>query len=509
LTIYLSINHLRSQEIQLLFEDKSDLTEIMPDRRSPQKQQSVKNSSPSWFSGDFLVSLFGAKLQIPPAPKQLDPVQLQVLETYLPDRGPLNPRHRFGPSEDSPVQIHMLMGSPDTITASSRFLVEGVERSIVLKLTRISFLEHEKVKMVDINDANHTIPLIWVVDMLGINHDCHVLLDLLHHAVKIDYKFSQKLLLLADYSGSTEVVQCSGIHDLVGDDNVQMTKRGIVGGRVWDSERQWVVSGSILANKHNVIYTPFPLRETIVARVNKYIREKKKERHLEKLRPVDSKRSTDVAFFWRKGDNSHYANLRREVGEIVLSMHGVSLGNRKIRTLVRIFGDEDEIENDIVQTRYVYEMMGTKAIVVAQRDEWEDHFRLMDSLASGALVISDIMIGLPGGLAHGKNILLYDSAESLKKTLSYYLHPDNDRERFSIAKRGWELVMGHHRCWHRMEESVFGSAYTAVDHVYDASVPPRRKRTSLHKGFKEIKLDDVADEPRNSTRSVREYDVDQ
>jgi hypothetical protein len=133
------------------------------------------------------------------------------------------------------------------------------------------------------------------------------------------------------------------------------------------------------------------------------------------------------------------------------------------------------MENNMIRIEYVQELIGTKIVVVAQRDEWEGHLRLLEALASGALVIADKALAMPNGLHDRKSIVLYDSALSLKEAIMYYLNPKNDKERLSIARRGWETAMGRHRSWHRVEEIIFGKPLTQVDRPFDLA-PAKRKR---------------------------------
>jgi hypothetical protein len=389
------------------------------------------------------------------------------------------------------VQVHFLAGPTASVSSQSRFLIEGVERSKYLKLVHLSFLEDSNaVKVLEVNQVDTKTPIIWMVDLWGIDQDCHALEALILHAKDFDKKQKKKpRILLVDYSGSPEPTPCSSkMHELMGGQtNWRIAQRGITRGRSWNPTKNWVDVGAVSSNPGKklsggaILHAPFPVREIVVTEVNNAVEKQKVSRGLTKLRPVDSNRGMDVMLFWRKGDNSHYGNLRREVAAVVTSLQSVEVGERKLRTLVRFFGELETLEQNMVYAKYVEEMMGTKVIVVAQRDEWEDHYRLMESLASGALVMTDVMVGLPEGLMHQKNIIMYDSSESLRKLLLYYLHPENDRERLSIAKKGWELVMGHHRCWHRVEELIFGTALTAVDQAYETESPPRRQRTKNNK----------------------------
>ena len=114
-------------------------------------------------------------------------------------------------------------------------------------------------------------------------------------------------------------------------------------------------------------------------------------------------------------------------------------------------------------------------MVITQRDEWEDHYRLMESLASGALVMTDPMVALPAGLIDNVNIIVYNSTKTLKELIKYYLKPENKKQRKRIALNGYKLVMGRHRCWHRLEELLFGRPLTNVDQP-DAEAPEKEKR---------------------------------
>jgi glycosyltransferase involved in cell wall biosynthesis len=121
-------------------------------------------------------------------------------------------------------------------------------------------------------------------------------------------------------------------------------------------------------------------------------------------------------------------------------------------------------------------LLQSKIVVVAQRDEWEDHYRLYESLASGALVLTDPMLALPEGLVNGTNLLVYDTLQDLERLLTYYLKHDEERQ--EIAKRGFSMVMGRHRSWHRMEQILFGQPQTSVDKPY-AEAPRKQERPEM------------------------------
>ena len=53
------------------------------------------------------------------------------------------------------------------------------------------------------------------------------------------------------------------------------------------------------------------------------------------------------------------------------------------------------------QELYVATMLQYKIVVVCQRDLWEGHYRLMEALAGGAMVMTDPMHPLPFRIEDG------------------------------------------------------------------------------------------------------------
>jgi len=71
--------------------------------------------------------------------------------------------------------------------------------------------------------------------------------------------------------------------------------------------------------------------------------------------------------------------------------------------------------------------------------------------------MTDLMLSLPKGLIDGESIVMYRSRDHLKELLMHYLHPDQDRVRLAIARKGYEVATSRHRTYHRMEELFFGN----------------------------------------------------
>jgi hypothetical protein len=56
-------------------------------------------------------------------------------------------------------------------------------------------------------------------------------------------------------------------------------------------------------------------------------------------------------------------------------------------------------------------MLDTKIVVVTQRDQREDHYRLNEALISGTMVMTDRMLALPIELESGTSIVEFTSAD--------------------------------------------------------------------------------------------------
>ena len=403
-----------------------------------------------------------------------------IMESYSPSRHPILDPSMFHPDSSKPIAIRFLTGSDKDISSESKFLIEAIERSKYLKLISVSFLGRPPdITLLLVNNVDRsTDPVLWMVDFLSIGRDCHSLEMLTKHAKDLDSVSTYTQLILLDYSASWNNPSCPNVEQLV--PNIRLAKRGIVQSRHW--EKNWVELGTISPNLEvwtgaPALYMPHTVRQVFVDQI-------------QQKRPYDLKRETDVIHFWRKGDSSHYTQLRAAVSTTVASLQGKMAGTRKIRALVRTFGEDEAMEDNIVQSRYVEETLNTKIIVVAQRDEYEDHYRLMESIASGAMVMTDVMLGLPAGFQDKKNIVVYDSAETLKEHLYFYLNPKNEKQRRNIAMKGWEMAMTNHRSWHRVEELLFGKP-VSKSRKPDFRAPEKRKRTKIQQNI-QLDMDDSA-----------------
>lgn len=165
--------------------------------------------------------------------------------------------------------------------------------------------------------------------------------------------------------------------------------------------------------------------------------------------PIDLVRNIDVIHFWNVDETDPFANLRSRVSEALLSLR--SLAN--IHAVARKHGYSKNQGRNYVADEYVTALLSSKMVVVCQRDEWEGHYRLMEALISGAMVLTDPMVYLPSGFKNGKNIIVYHSINDLKEKVIYFA--SNENLRITIARKGRELALSRHRSFHYMEDYVF------------------------------------------------------
>mmetsp|Transcript_19777 Transcript_19777/g.40695 ORF Transcript_19777/g.40695 Transcript_19777/m.40695 type:complete len:595 (+) Transcript_19777:221-2005(+) len=392
------------------------------------------------------------------------------------------------------VQVHLIVdvtGSLD-INPASKLLLAAVERSKYTQLVALTFAR-PSVETLDMFSRKPELPLLYLVDWGSMDRDCHRL-ELVLENIRQQQRLSSAIreeteepyFLLVDSSGSSRRTGCSYLFRSNGDDGsggettfsygrtndmtrIRLSKRSIVQNRYYDRASNTIHLGEVSPNQwddvpsdydRTILYSPFSLRESFVMSIQ----------NITNGYPVsmnDSKRTVDVGFFWKSGDYSHYGLYRRDIAKVIKTLHHSSVDKAAgtlMENAVQIsYTDEKGMEAGSVQFKYTMELLSCKIVVIAQRDEWEDHYRLMESLASGALVMTDRMIALPAGLKDKVNIVIYDNRKMLKDLVKYYLKAENKHKRKRIASQGYKLVMGRHRSWHRLEALLFGRPLTNVD----------------------------------------------
>jgi hypothetical protein len=254
---------------------------------------------------------------------------------------------------------------------------------------------------------------------------------------------------------------------LLGSENVRQVNQHIVWGRKWQGNEQFPKPGYLITGfscfDYPALHMPYTVRSDYAMAIQeKYTQYLPADAALggsNYSTPCNTKRPVDVAHFWTIRETEGFANLRNAVTKTVLSLNNATLIDGKpIQVLGRSVSTEGATGRSTAQSAYLEALLTTKIVVVAQRDGWEDHYRLFEAIVGGALVLTDPMHTLPDGYINGSNILIYHSLDQLRAFVLYYLeHPE---ERLRIASKGWELAMSRHRTYHWMEELFFGRRLT-------------------------------------------------
>jgi Glycosyl transferases group 1 len=325
-------------------------------------------------------------------------------------------------------------------------------------------------------------PQVLLIDWSALDRECHTLQDLPDNIP----------IVLLDGSASACVVECpdqsargqmSDHHD---GRPIHVAKRSVVTNRLWSFDQQTLHHG-------NLIDVPTSSSSiTAVHHMSGLVPQVVADLLAEHFVKIDG-RPLDVLHYWNSvtaPDDvvaQQYSSWRVAVSQQLRNTKGwLEKKKHKVGTWLDRFGllndeedqdteEEKEEEDPGKPTRQqlLHGMVSTlttaKIIVVAQSDEYEDHDnRIMEALASGALVMVDSMLAPVAGLQNNTNIVFYESLESLDRLIRYYLveHPST---RHAIAKRGLEYALNYHRSWHVMESLLFGRALSGDGRDNDKS----------------------------------------
>ena len=175
---------------------------------------------------------------------------------------------------------------------------------------------------------------------------------------------------------------------------------------------------------------------------------------------VSLNRPIDVFSPWRLGTDVNLAKHRNGIAKALQDMseeyNGVSGDptKPKLEMMLSPVGQRARTGRNSVQSDYVDALLRSKIVITSQRDRWEDHYRLMEGLACGTLVLTDPMSTFPHHLKDGESLVVYRSLSELKEKILYYIKHED--ERLAIAQRGHHIAMNHHRSWHGLERIIFG-----------------------------------------------------
>ena len=174
-------------------------------------------------------------------------------------------------------------------------------------------------------------------------------------------------------------------------------------------------------------------------------------------------RKLDVAHFWKVGnDDNITGTVRNTVNSVVFSLGNSTETGMPLKIFAGHLGkDLGSYRSRDVTSILAQEMLRYKIVVVAQKDMYEGHYRLMDALLSGALVMTDSISLLPLFIIDKVSIVVYRSPAELRRSILYYLQDGHEEERQAIGRKGRDAALTHHSPAAWIERVIFGN-WTSV-----------------------------------------------
>jgi hypothetical protein len=362
------------------------------------------------------------------------------------------------PTKTSRIKVGLVTVLP-LAGEAMHFLYDGVMGSEYLELVGIVNLRGN-------NETESTTPTTTTANPELKPSDAAVWIVDGNHAAKLKHPFLDTLVqspspatwkvLMLDFSDRFQFqLRFYRRLEIWDKSHIRIAVRSIVQGRHFKNNR--MASGRIAPNLETaggpMLHCPYAVRSDIVETLKSLLlKESEKDQIWKRPRPLDVFHPWNIS---AKGGKSKFRNV---VSKMVRSWNTTTVNSRLLITLIEEQGHRRTVGRNAANQKYVQAMLSAKIVVVTQKDDWEDHYRLMEALVCGPLVLADTMLAVPHGLEHGKNIIFFSSLDELQDRAMYYLA--HNQERQEIAKRGWELAMGRHRSWHRMEELLFGRPLT-------------------------------------------------
>lgn len=168
---------------------------------------------------------------------------------------------------------------------------------------------------------------------------------------------------------------------------------------------------------------------------------------------VSLPRRKDVVHFWKIGGMSGDITKGRHRDEVSRAVQTLGTEHR-IDVLAGTLGRRKGPGRNTIQDAYANALLQYKIVVICQRDRFEGHYRLMEALAGGAMVMTDPMLPLPVYLEDGDSVIVYRSIADLKAKILHYLK--DDTARLDVARKGHDVAMKHHRSWQGIERIIHG-----------------------------------------------------
>jgi hypothetical protein len=362
----------------------------------------------------------------------------------------------------SPLKVGIVSTTPLS-GETLHFLYDGVIRSSMMDLVGVVSLFNKN------ESSTTTIPQpvekkptkrnpfdvqLWIVDGNRVAKLQRSFLDNLIHDPAPPWK-----VLIVDFSDRVQF-QLRHYHRLgIWDkSHVRVAFRSIVQGRFFSSDKSEIHQGYVAPNLATaggtMLHCPYAVRSDIFEAL---------EVELKRLGGVSTDnvpRPIDIYHPWQISAREGKSKYRNAVSMVVRSWNGTIWNRRLIETSIEEHGPRRMVGRNTANQEYIQALLFAKIVVVTQKDDWIDHYRLMEALVCGPLVLADEILAPPTGLVHGKNIVFFSNLTHLEQLAQYYL--SHEKERLEIARAGRHVAMTQHRSWHRMESLVFGKVITPL-----------------------------------------------
>jgi len=112
---------------------------------------------------------------------------------------------------------------------------------------------------------------------------------------------------------------------------------------------------------------------------------------------------------------------------------------RRIRTHVGVVGTAGPRARGVAMygtAGYIRLLLRSKLVVTCNPNTYEGDSRLLEALASGALVLADAMRDPPPGLENGEHLLWYEDTDDMLQKVRHWTQPAAQRRADAIAERG-------------------------------------------------------------------------
>jgi hypothetical protein len=355
-----------------------------------------------------------------------------------------------------------------------QILYDGLRHSTLIDLADVVYMRGAEI--VGGGDDRMSDDELWVLDIHHIlqgsgrakgdkmkRPECETLARLLDQAMDGHRNSSSTTnlkILAIDYADNRQVLHCPSLMKRVGtggmEQNYHLAKRSIVANRHWNETRQFPTSGYFIdsniatvtantadakSNFNNVVvvnnmhHIAYGVRTDLAQRVAH-----RTKFHFHVDSPWQTNRSSwDVIHLyertWNKGKGAYYDNLRTSINAALNFINGTQLvptaagdesnassssrngSTRSITTFTGKVGLDRNEGRNFVSNAHVDLMLSSKIHVVAQRDAWTDHYRLMEALTSATLVLCDESIVLAKGLRTGYSLVTYNSLQDLREKI--------------------------------------------------------------------------------------------